>query len=122
MIADALREHLWTIQMILMFDTHSAHLADLMWRACYNAGFWQLLMPALTTKYFQPLDTHVFAVYKLRLQRAYHDVGITIAVNFSTLLDRLLTTIRDVIHGYLLKKLRLSEKSRTSKNRCIGEN
>ena len=64
--------------------------------------FWPLLVPALTTKYLQPLDTHGFAIYKVRLQRAYHDAGIHgdgPDVNFAALLDSLLTTINDVIFG-----------------------
>ena len=97
LIADALRKHLPTIQVILMFDVHSAHLNQLMWRACYNAGFWPMLIPALMTKYLQPLDTHVFAVYKLRLQRLYHGAGAAMPVTFSTLLDCIITAIRDVI-------------------------
>ena len=102
MIAAALAAHLEYIQVLLLFDCHSSHLHDLMWRACLIAMFWPLLIPALTTKYLQPLDTHGFAIYKVRLQRAYHDAGIHgdgPDVNFAALLDSLLVTIRDVIFG-----------------------
>ena len=56
-----------------------------------------MLVPALTTKYLQPLDTHVFAVYKLRLQRVYHEVGVAKPVNFSTLLECVCTAIEETI-------------------------
>ena len=97
MIADALRDHLPTMQVILMFDVHSAHLQDVMWRACYNGRFLQMLIPARTTKYLQPIDAHIFAVYKLCLQRAYHNLGVTASMSFSTLLDCVCIAIREII-------------------------
>ena len=102
MIAAALADHLDVIQVILIFDCHPSHLHDLMWRACHAAMFWPLLVPSKTTKYIQPLDTHCFAIYKVRLQRVYHDAGIRDVdpgINFAALLDSLLITIKDVIFG-----------------------
>lgn len=38
-----------------------------MWRTCTDNGVWALVVPAKLTWLLQPLDTHVFALYKARL-------------------------------------------------------
>ena len=63
----ALDGHLHALQPILLFDSVRIHTVPQMWRTCTDNGVWALVVPAKLTWLLQPLDTHVFALYKARL-------------------------------------------------------
>lgn len=58
-------------QVVLYFDAYKAHLAPAVWSACAAARIIPVVIPAKCTWLLQPLDTHVFAAFKVRLQREY---------------------------------------------------
>ena len=57
-------------QVILSFDAFRAHLAPKVWRAAAREGFLVFVIPARMTWVLQPCDTHVFALFKRRLEEA----------------------------------------------------
>ena len=59
------------VQVVVLLDAARIHFAPEVLRACKAVHFWLIVVPARMTFLLQPLDTHVFAVYKARLQRAY---------------------------------------------------
>ena len=58
-------------QVVLYFDAYKAHLAPVVWSACAAARIIPVVIPARLTWLLQPLDAHVFAAFKVRLQREY---------------------------------------------------
>lgn len=60
-------------QIILTFDAASIHLTKEVLRAARDLNIWLLVVPPRTTYALQPLDTHVFVLYKAFLRKAYPD-------------------------------------------------
>ena len=73
LIKDALAPYKDVFQVLLLFDTCSAHTHVRSFNACSRAGIWPHLVPPSLTWFLQPLDTEGFAVYKLRIQREFQD-------------------------------------------------
>ena len=65
-----------TTQVVLLFDAAKQHVTPQVLRACAAVKIWPIVIPAGLTWLLQPLDTHVFALYKIRLQKAYHTARI----------------------------------------------
>ena len=65
------QERFWVL---LSMDVCPVHLAPAVAAAARRAGFCLHYIPASMTSSLQPLDTHVFAQFKLRLPQAYHDM------------------------------------------------
>jgi hypothetical protein len=61
-----------TTQVVFLFDAARQHVTPQVLRACAAVRVWPVVIPAGLTWLLQPLDTHVFALYKVRLQRSYH--------------------------------------------------
>ena len=59
------------VQVVLVMDCAKIHLHEAVLRACRAARFWLFFVPPRMTPYLQPLDTHVFSVYKAVLLVAY---------------------------------------------------
>ena len=59
------------IQPLLLFDAMKAHLTRAVLRACKAARVWVIVIPPRMTPLLQPLDAHVFALYKDRLIARY---------------------------------------------------
>ena len=70
-VAAAVAYHVGDIQIVLLLDAAKIHLYEIVLRACRAAGVWPIVVPPRMTFLLQPLDTHVFAVYKWRLLQAY---------------------------------------------------
>jgi len=66
----ALGPALLSRQVILSADAFKAHASKPVWRAAARLGFFYFLIPAKMTWALQPLDTHVFSVFKRRLEEA----------------------------------------------------
>ena len=71
LLAAALRPHLATLQPVLFLDAYRAHYNQRVVAACHAAGVWPIFVPAKLTWLLQPLDTHAFFAYKLRLMAEY---------------------------------------------------
>ena len=63
-------EQFW---LLLSMDVCPAHLSRGVALAARRAGLCLHYIPACMTSCLQPLDTHVFAQFKLRLSQAYHE-------------------------------------------------
>ena len=61
-------------QPILLMDAHSVHCSKEVAAAAKKAGIWLCIIPASTTSLLQPLDTDVFARYKLLLRAQLHRI------------------------------------------------
>lgn len=70
-LAAALAPHSAAVQPILCFDACKAHVASPVFTACAAAKLWPLVVPARMTWLLQPLDTHVFSVYKASLHKEF---------------------------------------------------
>lgn len=70
MIATALAPFADAYQPVIFFDAARCHLKWNVFAACARLGIWPILVPAKMTWLLQPLDTHVFASFKRRVQAA----------------------------------------------------
>lgn len=75
-LAAALRPYVPAFQPLLLFDAAPQHLGPAVWRACSAVRIWPILVPAKLTWLLQVLDTHVFAAYKVFLQKAYQETRV----------------------------------------------
>ena len=73
LLRECLEDVVGEYQIILLFDALPAHTAPQVLRACEATGIWPVVVPAKATWLLQPLDTHVFLAYKVRLQKAYQE-------------------------------------------------
>ena len=67
----ALKPYVHSHQPILLFDSLKAHFSSHVWRMWRSGGFWPIVVPPKMTWALQPLDTHAFASFKVRLQRLF---------------------------------------------------
>ena len=63
-ILSPMRDSHW---FILSVDAHGAHIHPSVFEAAHRAGLMQLVIPASMTHLLQPLDTHIFSVFKYQL-------------------------------------------------------
>ena len=90
------------LQPILLFDAAPCHIAPCVWSACAAAGIWAVLVPARATWLLQPLDTHAFLAYKVRLQGAYQDARLLTAdgeMNLPELVPCVCRAVREVLEA-----------------------
>jgi hypothetical protein len=69
-LRDALMPFTDSRQVLLLFDAHRVHTSPRVFAACTACNVWPVLVPAKATWLMQPLDTHAFLAYKIRLQGA----------------------------------------------------
>jgi len=89
-LAAALAAHSDAVQVILCFDACRAHMATPVFSTCAAVHIWPLVVPARMTWLLQPLDTHVFALYKASLQKAFQATRVRQAHGHVALTDLLL--------------------------------
>ena len=75
---------LQTRKVILSADAFRAHMTKPVFRAAAHLGFFYLLVPSKMTWALQPLDTHVFAVFKRRLSEAAQAAALASAAGVLT--------------------------------------
>jgi hypothetical protein len=73
-IAAAVRPYLDAYQPVLIMDVVSLHTRRVVLEACRRHAICPVFVPACTTPILQPLDVHVFHLYKAALRRRYHDL------------------------------------------------
>ena len=87
---------------ILMMDAAPIHIAKKVVQACTRYCIYPLYIPASMTGLLQPLDTHVFAIYKNLVRRRHQDAMVkSEAGDVSTyaFLEILISAIVEVITG-----------------------
>ena len=92
------------VQVVLILDAVRIHYTPEVLRACKAAHFWLIVVPAKMTLLLQPLDTHVFALYKACLQSAYQSARARCTspkgdVSISEFLPCVDDAIRSVLEG-----------------------
>lgn len=95
-----LQPHMDMIQAILLWDAAAPHMARSVIRAAFKFGFFPMTIPPSSTGFLQPLDTHVFLKFKLRLQRESHAACISRGsgdVNIGAFLQCLVAAIQNVV-------------------------
>ena len=68
----ALLPYMHTVHVVLLWDAARQHIAKTVIGAAFRLGFFPITIPAGSTGFLQPLDTHVFLNLKRRLQRESH--------------------------------------------------
>ena len=72
-LGEALKPFAKTCRFILMLDAAKIHLSKKVVQACTRNGIHLMYVPASMTSLLQPLDTHVFSLYKRYVQREYEE-------------------------------------------------
>ncbi len=101
-LRDSLSDVLDEYHVVLVLDAFPAHTTPLVFRACTATAIWPVLVPAQATWLLQPLDTHGFLSYKVRLQRAYQEARLsteTGEVRIGGLLSCIVTAVRDALES-----------------------
>ena len=90
-------------QAILLMDAHNCHFAKGTLTACRDYDIWPVIIPARMTSLLQPLDTHVFARFKLFLRTRMHQLMLTGAnedLTSEQVIDALLHSIKGVLQRH----------------------
>ncbi len=90
-------------QPILLFDAHGVHTSPMVLAEAGRQNIWTAVIPASTTSLLQPLDTDVFARYKIFLRNELHRYMLTTPneeLKPVALLNALQTTIRGVLQRH----------------------
>ena len=96
------RESLGDVQVVLFMDCAKIHLHASVLRACKAAGVWLIVIPPHTTGHLQPLDTHVFALFKSWLIHAYQEARTrSRSANGDLDMDEFLPCVYDAIRSVL---------------------
>ena len=101
-LATAVRGFSGGLRLILFFDAGRAHQRPSVFAACASAGIWTVVVPARMTRLLQPLDTRVFLIYKMALQRACQAARIRSAsgeLDVAGLVRCISECVRNVFHG-----------------------
>ena len=102
-LAAALAPHTVDIQVVLVFDAARQHITDQVLTACAAANIWPIVVPPRLTWLLQPLDTHVFALYKAHLQKAYQRARIAAAdrrVSIAEFLPCVYAAVQQTLDGH----------------------
>ena len=99
-VGRAVRAHAPKKQAILLMDAHMCHFSDATLEAAYSQNLWPCVIPASTTSVLQPLDTHVFARFKMLLRTRLHQAMCT-GVNRDLTTDQVLDALMHCMRGVL---------------------
>ena len=72
-LGEALKPFASTCRFVLMLDAAKIHLSKKVVQACTRHSIYLMYVPASMTSLLQPLDTHVFSLYKRFLVGAYEE-------------------------------------------------
>ena len=75
-LSAALAPYVGVLQPLLYLDACRAHTHRVVFNACRTARVWPVVIPARLTWLLQPLDTHVFLIYKIALQKACQEARV----------------------------------------------
>ena len=91
------------LQPLLLLDAVRLHYTGAVLRACCRVRIWPVIVPAKLTWMLQPSDMHVFARYKVVLQRKHQAARCATpdgVVGVLELLDCIYGAIRDVLDAH----------------------
>ena len=89
-------------QAILLMDAHSCHFSKAALAAARAQDIWPCVIPASMTGILQPLDTHVFARFKLSLRTRLHQLMLS-DTNRDLTADEVLDALMHAMKGVLQK-------------------
>ena len=98
-----LQEHAADRQVILLMDAHVCHFCAGVLAALREYNIWPCIIPALMTSMLQPLDTHVFARFKMFLRTRLHQVMLSGANKDFTseqVIDALMHCMKGVLQSH----------------------
>ena len=101
-LRDALMPFTDSRQVLLLFDAHRVHTAPRVFAACTACNVWPVLVPAKATWLMQPLDTHAFLAYKIRLQGACQEARLATPsgeMNLLEVIPCVCRAVREVLEG-----------------------
>ena len=75
-LSAALAPHMEVLQSLLYMDACWAHTHRVVFNACRASGVCPVIVPARLTWLLQPLDTHVFLIFKIALQKACQEARV----------------------------------------------
>ena len=101
-IGEAVRERAPNHQVILLMDAHVCHFSKQALREAAVQHIWPCIIPASTTSFLQPLDTHVFARFKMFLRTQMHYLMMA-GENKDLSSDQVLQCLMKAIKGVLQK-------------------
>ena len=102
-LGEMLKAHAPDRQAILLMDAHSCHFCQKALAAARVKNIWVCIIPASTTGMLQPLDTHVFARFKMFLRTRLHQVMLTGPnrdLNVDEVLDALMLSMKGVLQKH----------------------
>ena len=101
-IGKVLKAHAPDRQAILLMDAHSCHYSEEALTAARSQGIWPCIIPASTTGVLQPLDTHVFARFKMFLRTRLHQLMLN-GGNRDLAIEEVLDALMHAMKGVLQK-------------------
>ena len=107
-IGKVVRQHAPLHQVVLLMDAHICHFSKVALRAAAKHRIWPIIIPASTTSLLQPLDTHVFARFKLCLRQQFNSTMMENENKDMTaqeVLHSLAVTIKMVLQGHKWKRI-----------------
>ena len=102
-LGEVLKAHAPDRQAILLMDARSCHFCQMALAAATFHNIWVCIIPASTTGMLQPLDTHVFARFKMFLRTRLHQVMLTGPnrdLNVEEVLDTLMQSMKGVLQRH----------------------
>ena len=99
-LGKVLKAHAPNRQAILLMDAHSCHFCEQVLAVAADQNIWICIIPASTTGMLQPLDTHVFARFKMFLRTRLHQVMLT-GPNRDLKIEEVLDTLMQSMKGVL---------------------
>ena len=101
-IGQALKAHAPDRQAILLMDAHSCHFSEEALSAACAQHIWPCIIPASMTGVLQPLDTHVFARFKMFLRTRLHQLMLS-GANKDLAAEEVLEAVMHAMKGVLQK-------------------
>ena len=101
-LGEALKPFASTCRFVLLLDAAKVHLSKKVVRACTRSGIYLMYVPASMTSLLQPLDTHVFSLYKRFVCREYEEALVNSdsgEVSTFVFLQILIAAVENVIQG-----------------------
>ena len=102
-LGKVLRVRAGDCQAILLLDAHVCHFSKATLAACRDYDIWPVIIPARMTSLLQPLDTHVFARFKMFLRTRLHQLmltGVNEDLTSEQVIDALLHAIKGVMQRH----------------------
>ena len=123
-LGESLKPFASTRRFVLLLDAAKLHLSKKVVRACTRQGIYVMYVPASMTSFLQPLDTHVFSLFKRYITRKYEEALVNSGsgeVSTFNYLKILIEAVEHIIQGRSWKQAFLqtgfgSQQSKVSRS------